>query len=100
MQRESMIGVSRSPRVMAMPRPFVATLAFTAAAVVIGGALLYGPAVRVSLERQWAAEIERENDEICDSLGMTSASSRPTCAEVLARVRRLHEERLSREPIL
>jgi hypothetical protein len=100
MQQKSVIGDSRSPGVSAMLGPFLAASVFTAATVAIGGALLFGPAVRASLERQSAEEIERENGEVCASLSMASASGQSICAEALARVRRLHEERLSRESIL
>jgi hypothetical protein len=100
MQRKSVIGGSWNLGGMAKPGPFLAVSVFTTAMVVIGGALHYGPALRAALEREWAAEIARENDEICDLLGMTSASRRSTCAEGLAQVRRRHEARLSREQIL
>lgn len=100
MQQKSAIGAPRSPGVAAIPEPFLAAWIFAAAAVVIGGAMLYGPAVRASLEQQWAAKIERENGEVCTALDLTSASRREICAEALTRVRRLHEERLSRDSIL
>jgi hypothetical protein len=100
MQQKSAIGASKSPGLSTMLRPFLAASVLAAATVAIGGALLYGPEVRASLDRQWAAEIERENGEVCASFGMTSASGQSTCAEALARVRRQHEERLSRDSIL
>lgn len=100
MQQQSAIGAPPSPGAAAIPKPFLAASVLAAATVAIGGALLYGPAARASLERQWAEEIERENGEVCTSLGMTSASGQEICAEALARVRRLHEERLSRDSIL
>jgi|RhiMethySRZTD1v2_1073278.scaffolds.fasta_scaffold5335509_1 hypothetical protein len=81
-------------------RQFLTASVFAAAAVAIGGALLYGSTVHASFERQRTADIEREDGEVCASLGMTSASGRLACTEALTRVRRQHEERLSRESIL
>ncbi len=100
MQQKSVIGDTRLPGISAMLGPFLVASVFTAAMVGIGGALLYGPAIRATLERHWAEEIESENGEICPSLGMTSPTGQTTCAEALARVRRLHEDRLSRDSIL
>jgi hypothetical protein len=100
MRQKSVIGHPRSSGVSAMLGQFFVASAFAAAAAAIGGALLCGLAARTSLEWQWAAAIERENGEVCASLGMISASGQSTCAEALARVRRLHEERLSRDQIL
>lgn len=100
MQQKSMIGDPASSGISATATSFLTASVFTAAVVAITGALLYGLGARPSLERQWAAEIERENGEVCASLGIVSASGQSTCAEALARVRRLHEERVSRESIL
>lgn len=71
-----------------------------AAMLAIGGSIICGPAVRASLERQRTAEIDREDREICAQLGATEASSHSACVEALTKVRRSHEERLSRDPIL
>ena len=57
-------------------RQFLTASVFAAAAVAIGGALLYGSTVHASFERQRTADIEREDGEVCASLGMTSASGR------------------------
>lgn len=100
MQQKSSIGAYRPIGFPAMQAPFVAVSVLASALVAVGGALLYGAAARAELEQQWAADIERENDEICTSLGVGSSPARSTCAEALTKVRQLHEERLSREPIL
>jgi hypothetical protein len=99
MQHKCAIGTSPF-FAAAMKKPLLAAWLFAAATVAIGGAVLCGPAVRASIERQRAEEIERENGEVCTSLGMTSASRHSICAEALTRLRRLHEERLSRDSIL
>ena len=99
MQQKSAIHDLGSPEVT-KPRPFLVASLVAAVTATVGGALIYGTTIRASFDRQLAAEIERESDEVCASLGMISASSRSTSAEALARVRRLHEERLSRESIL
>lgn len=100
MKRKSVIGGSWNPGGMAKPGPFLDVSVFTTTVVVIGDALHHGPALRAALERAGAAEIARENDEICDLLGTTSAYGRSTCAEGLAQGGRRHEARLSREQIL
>lgn len=99
MQHKSAVGDFRVPGVT-KPKPFLVASLLAAITAVIGGALLYGPTVRASLDRRLAVEIEHESSEVCTSLGMVSASSRSTCAEALARVRRLDEDRMSRESIL
>jgi hypothetical protein len=100
MQQKPTIGAFRSSGFPAMQAPFLAVSLLASAAAAVGGALLYGTATQAALEQQWAAEVEHENDEICMSLGMNSASARSACGEALAKARRLQEERLSRERIL
>lgn len=100
MQQKSAIDAPPSPSATAITKPLLAASVLAAASVAVGGALLYGLAARPWLERQSAEEIERENGEVCASLGITSASGRSNCGDALARVRRLHEERLSRDSIL
>jgi uncharacterized protein HemX len=69
-----------------------------AAALAIGSAMTCGPAVHASRDRERIAEIDREDREVCSQLGV--ASSLSACVEALTKVRRRHEERLSRDPIL
>jgi hypothetical protein len=89
MPQKVVIGGPWSSGVLATLGLFLVVSVVTAATVAVGGALLYEPAFDASLERQWVAEVERENGEVCSSLGMTSGASRLTCAEALARVRRV-----------
>lgn len=71
-----------------------------AAALAIGSAMICGPALNASRERERTAELDREDREVCAQLGAAEASRHSACVEVLTRVRRRHEERLSRDPIL
>lgn len=79
--------------------PLLAAM-LVAATLAIGGSIICGPAVRASLERDRAADIDRENREVCTELGATTAPSLSDCAEALKKVRRRHEDRLSQDPIL
>jgi len=61
-------------------------------------ALINGPEARAMMERQRSAEIAQEDQDYCGKLGMGSGTQmfRP-CADVLAQIRRNHEERTQRD---
>ena len=69
-----------------------------AAVIVLGASLLYGQKVRAAVERNIATVVEDENHAFCTSLGITPATEAYThCADGLANVRRLQQERFNAE---
>lgn len=76
-------------------------IAIIAGAVGLGALAIAAAAVNVRqaqamLERQKAAEIDRENLSFCERLGVSPGSPAfPTCIDGLAQIRRQHEERLN-----
>jgi hypothetical protein len=68
------------------------------ALIVLGASFLYGQKVRATVERNTATVVEDENRAFCTSLGIAPATEAYTrCADGLANVRRLQQERFSAE---
>jgi hypothetical protein len=72
-----------------------------AAAVMLYGfsiAVIDGPKMRSAYESQIAREIATEDRAFCEKFGMSMGTTLYlTCVSELMQIRRLHEERLSRE---
>ena len=69
---------------------------FVSCAALAGYAVVSWPAERAAIELQMAQEIEQEDAEVCMGRGIAAGAGRTACAAELARVRKQHEERLSR----
>jgi hypothetical protein len=70
------------------------------ALIALGASFLYGQKVRAAVERNTATVIEDENRTFCTSLGVAPATEAYTrCADGLANVRRLHQERFNLEAV-
>jgi hypothetical protein len=68
------------------------------ALIVLGASFLYGQKVRAAVERDTATVVEDENRAFCTSLGIAPATEAYTrCADGLANVRRLQQERFNAE---
>jgi hypothetical protein len=68
------------------------------ALIVLGMSFLYGQRVRAAVEHNTATVVEDENRTFCTSLGVAPATEAYTrCADGLANVRRLQQERFNAE---
>jgi hypothetical protein len=68
------------------------------ALIALGASFLCGQKARATAERNTSTVVEDENRAFCTSLGMTPATEPYTrCADGLANVRRLQQERFNAE---
>lgn len=68
--------------------------------IAVAWALASGPGRLAAAEQQRAAELEQENQEVCQRLGMPLGSERyAACASELAGVRQHDEDRLTRRSL-